>query len=57
MSEILVRTDGGRWLEPVKRGFSYEADLQDILVEHPQLFLGVGTGGCQPGISVGRRAS
>ncbi|MDF9276247.1 endonuclease NucS [Arthrobacter sp. EH-1B-1] len=44
MSEILVRTDGGQWLEPVERGFGYEADLQRILVEHPQLIPGVGAG-------------
>lgn len=44
MSEILVRTDGGQWLEPVERGFGYEADLQRILVEHPQLIPGVGSG-------------
>ncbi len=44
MSEILVRTDGGQWLEPVERGFGYEANLQRILVEHPQLIPGVGAG-------------
>ncbi len=44
MSEILVRTDGGQWLAPVERGFGYEADLQRILVEHPQLIPGVGAG-------------
>lgn len=44
MSEILVRTDGGQWLEPVERGFGYEADLQRLLVEHPQLIPGVGAG-------------
>ncbi|MHA7142853.1 hypothetical protein ACX80T_15130 [Arthrobacter sp. Sr33] len=48
MSEILVRTDGGQWLEPYERGFGYEADLQRILVEHPQLI---------PGVSVGAVAS
>lgn len=44
MSEILVRADGGQRLVPVERGFGYEADLQRILVEHPQLIPGVGAG-------------
>ncbi|GAA2177220.1 hypothetical protein GCM10009784_26990 [Arthrobacter parietis] len=44
MSEILVRADGGQWLEPVERGFGHEADLQRLLVEHPQLIPGVGAG-------------
>lgn len=42
MSEILVRAAGGDWLEPTERGFGREADLQLILVEHPQMIPGVG---------------
>ncbi|WP_026551758.1 hypothetical protein [Arthrobacter sp. H20] len=44
MSEILVRATGGRWIEPIEHGFGREAELQQILAEHPQLIPGVEAG-------------
>ncbi|NOJ59993.1 hypothetical protein [Arthrobacter sp. 260] len=44
MSEILVRATGGRWVEPIEHGFGREAELQQILADHPQLIPGVEAG-------------
>ncbi|OUM41085.1 PDDEXK family nuclease [Arthrobacter sedimenti] len=42
MSSILVRPLGGFWSEPLQVGYEREADLQQILADHPGLIPGVG---------------
>lgn len=44
MTGFLVRSPGGEWLEPSEKGYGREADLQQILGEHPQLIPGVTEG-------------
>ena len=41
MSDVLIRRDGESWREPDKTGYTDEAHLQSILLEHPWLIPGV----------------
>lgn len=41
MSEILFRQNGGHWNQPTSVGYALEAELQQILAEHPELIPGV----------------
>ncbi|MBG6183029.1 hypothetical protein IWX65_000976 [Arthrobacter sp. CAN_A214] len=44
MTGFLVRSPGGKWFEPSEKGYGREADLQQILAEHPQLIPSVTDG-------------
>ena len=41
MADVLVRNQGESWREPEKSGYTDEAHLQSILLEHPWLIPGV----------------
>ncbi|WP_138416204.1 hypothetical protein [Sinomonas gamaensis] len=41
---ILVRSSDGSWQEPSAEAYLLEQELQDLLLEHPQLVPGVGDG-------------
>ena len=41
MSNVLIRRDNEAWREPEKSGYTDEAHLQGIMLEHPWLIPGV----------------